>query len=423
MVITLAIALLGLLCSGDAALGQELPRARPADVGLSAAALERIAPALQQYADSTQLPAILAVVARHGKIAYVTAVGARNPEKAPSMNLDAVYRIYSMTKPIVSAAVVQLYEHGKIRLDDPVAKYIPAFAQVRVFAGGSAARPELRNPDRPVTITDLLTHTAGLTYGLFGDTPVDSIYRRAGFSERLTLSQFADSIARLPLLYSPGTHWNYSYAIDVLGRVIEVASGVTLDRYLDSAIFKPLNMGSTAFHATPAMEGRLAPLYVRGRGGKVVQSSPALAAGYTAEGTMLSGGGGLLSTPADYLRFTQMLLNRGELDGHRVLERESAELMLRNHLPPAVATIDLSPAWTAGAKYGFGYGGAVRLDSNAAAPPSTGTFRWLGAAATFFSIDPEADLITLVWTQYMPFDEQLSLDARFQRLVYDAIVK
>lgn len=419
-VIALGLVLLTLFCAGDAALGQHLPSARPADVGLSVAALERIAPALEQHAESIRVPAILAVVARHGKIAYVTSVGAGNSEKPHSVDLDAVYGIYSMTKPIVSAAVMQLYERGKLRLDDPVAKYVPAFAQVTVFAGGSATQPELRDPDRPITITDLLTHTAGLTYGFFGETPVDSIYRQAGLSERLTTAQFVDSLAHLPLLYSPGTRWVYSYAIDVLGRVVEVASGVALDRYLDSAIFKPLNMRSTAFHATPAMMSRTMPVYARGSDGKVVQSSPPLAPRYTAAGKMLSGGGGLLSTPADYLRFAQMLLNGGELDGHRVLKRETVALMLQNHLPSAVAAADLVPLWTKG-RYGFGYGGAVRIDSSAADPSSVGTFRWAGAASTFFTIDPKADLIAMVWTQYVPVD--WSLDARFQQLVYTAIVK
>lgn len=415
-----ALGFLVLLGVGNIALGQPLPRARPADVGMSATVLERIAPALQRYADSTQLPGILAVVARHGKIVYVTSVGARNPENAQSVSLDAVYRIASMTKPIVSAAVMQLYERGKLRLDDPLAKYIPAFAHVKVFAGGSAAHPELRDPDRAITITDLLTHTAGLTYGFFGETPVDSIYREARLSERLTTAQFADSLAHLPLLSSPGTNWTYSLAIDVLGRVVEVVSGMTLDRYLDSAIFKPLDMRRTAFHATPAMMGHIVPVYERGSDGKLVQSSPPLAPRYTAAGKMLSGGGGLLSTPADYLRFAQMLLNRGELDGHRILKRETVDLMMRNHLPPAVAAIAISPAWTTG-KYGFGYGGAVRIDSGAADPASIGTFRWAGAVTTFFTIDPKADLIAMVWTQYAPID--WSLDARFQPLVYDAIVK
>ena len=412
--------LLVLVGRAATALGQSLPRARPADVGLSPTALERIAPMLQQHAESIHVPSILAVVVRHGKLAYITSVAAGGSENGQSPDLDAVYAIASMTKPIVSAAVMQLYERGRLRLDDPVAKYIPSFAGVKVFAGGSAAHPELKDPDRPVTIADLLTHTAGLTYGFFGETPVDSIYRSAGLSAELTTAQFVDSLAHLPLLFSPGTRWTYSFAIDVLGRVVEIASGLTLDRYLDSAIFVPLRMRATAFHATPAMMRHMMPTYGLDTDGRVVQLSPPLAPRYTAAGKMLSGGGGLLSTPADYLRFTQMLLNRGELDGHRVLKRETVDLMFQNHLPPSVAAITISPQWTT-ARYGFGYGGAVRIDSSTAGPGSVGMFRWAGAASTFFTIDPKTDVIAMVWTQYMPVD--WSLDARFQQLVYDAVIK
>src|SRR5207253_1499801 len=238
-----------------AAPAQGLPRARPADVGLSGAALERIAAALQSYVDSGRLPGLLAVVARHGKLAYVTAVGPMDAAQHRAMSPDAVFRIFSMTKPITSAAVLQLYEQGKLRLDDPVSKYIPAFATVKVYAGGSAAQPTVRDPDRPITIADLLTHTAGLTYGFFGNTPVDSIYRRANLGNpRWTNAELSDSLARLPLLFSPGSAWNYSFAIDVLGRVVEVVSGMPLDRYLESGIFRPLGMRNTGFRATPGMD-------------------------------------------------------------------------------------------------------------------------------------------------------------------------
>src|SRR2546426_7669166 len=207
-------------------IAQGLPRARPEDVGLSAAALERIATTLQSYVDSGKSPGVLAVVARHGKLAYLASVGWMDVEHQRAMSSDAVFRIYSLTKPIASAAVMQLYERGKLRLDDPVSKYIPAFAGVKVYAGGGAATPVLRDPDRPVTVADLLTHTAGLTYGVFDSTAVDTIYRRAGlYNPRWTTGQLADSLARLPLVFSPGSKWNYSYATDVLGRVVEVEIG------------------------------------------------------------------------------------------------------------------------------------------------------------------------------------------------------
>jgi len=407
--------------SPAAALTQGLPRARPADVGLSVAALERIAPALQAYVDSGKLPGLLAVVARHGKLAYVASVGSMDMEHRHPMEPDAVFRLFSMTKPITSTAVMQLYEHGKLRLDDPVSKYIPAFAGVKVYAGGSAAQPVLRDPDRPVTVADLLTHTAGLTYGVFDSTAVDTIYRRAGlYNPRWTTGQLADSLARLPLVFSPGSKWNYSYATDVLGRVVEVVSGTTLDRYLDSALFRPLAMRMTAFHATQAMDGHIMPAYSRGADGKLQAMSPLLWPEYTAEGRLLSGGGGLLSTAGDYLRFAQMLLNGGELDGQRVLKRETVALMLQNHLPPGLTPITITRDWPPG-RSGFGYGGAVRVDSNSAVPGSPGMFRWAGYGTTFFWIDPKADLIAMVWTQYLPVTEHWSLDSQFQRLVYAAV--
>jgi CubicO group peptidase (beta-lactamase class C family) len=413
--------LLTLVTAGGSAVAQGggLPRARPAEVGLSAAALDRIAPALQAYSDSAQLPGVLAVVARHGRLAYVGSVGSLSGGKP--IELDQVFRIFSMTKPITSAAAMQLYESGKLRLDDPVSKYVPAFAQVRVYAGGSAAQPALREPDRAVRVSDLLTHTAGLTYGLFGNSPVDSIYMRAAlFGPGFSTASLVDSLAHLPLAFSPGSRWNYSFATDVLGRVVEVASGMRLDRYLDSALFQPLGMRTTGFHATPQMDGHITSVYARGPDGNVQAQTPLLMPDYAPNAQLLSGGGGLLSTPADYLRFAQMLLNRGELDGKRVLKRETVDLMLRNQLPQEMLPIPIAPGWPPG-RSGFSYAGAVRLDTDSAVPGSPGTFRWAGYGTTFFWIDPRADLIAMVWTQYMPVMEHWGLDSRIQQLVYRAI--
>jgi len=375
------------------AFAQGLPHARPADVGLIAAPLERIAGWLQATVDSGKLPGAVAVVARHGKVAYVASIGAMNP--------GAVFRIYSLTKPIASAAVMQLYERGKLRLDDPV----------------------LRDPDRPITIADLLTHTSGLTYGFIGNTPVDTIYRRANlFGPTWTIAQLSDSLAHLPLAFSPGTRWNYSFGIDVLGRVVEVVSGTTFDRYLDSAIFQPLGMQMTAFHATPAMEGHILPMYSRGTDGKLHEATPLLSPEFTAEGKVFSGGSGLLSTPDDYLRFAQMLLNRGQVNGRRILKAETVDLMMQNHLPPGLTPIHVTPDWPPGPS-GFGYGGAVRVEGDSAVPGTAGTFRWAGAAATFYWVDPKTDLIAMFWTQYMPIADMWSQDAKFQRLVYAAIAR
>jgi len=409
-------------------LAQGLPRARPEEVGLSESALKRIAPAFQAYVDSGKLPGFLALVARHGKLAYVASLGWMDVEHQRTMSSDAVFRIYSMTKPITSAAVLQLHERGALRLEDPVSTYIPAFAHVKVYAGGGAAMPVLQDPERPIALADLLTHTAGLTYGVLGNTPVDSIYLRArlfdlkegGPAPRLTLAQLSDSLARLPLKFSPGTRWEYGYATDVLARVVEVVSGMSFDRYLDSALFRPLDMTMTAFHVTPRMEGHLTTVYTRGPAGKLRPDSPFVSMKYTPEGRMLSGGGGLLSTVGDYLRFAQMLLNRGELDGHRVLKPETVDLMMQDHLPRGLTPLALFVYWPPG-KSGFGYGGAVRVDSDTAVPGSPGTFRWFGYATTFFWVDPKADLIAMLWTQYTPGPQMVSLDGQFQRLVYAAV--
>jgi CubicO group peptidase (beta-lactamase class C family) len=414
--------LLSLLLVGT--LSQGLPRARPADVGLSAAALDRIAPALRAHVDSGRFPGFIAAVARHGKLAYIASIGSADGGASRAPATDAVFRIFSMTKPITSVAVMQLIERGVLRLDDPVAKYIPAFAGVKVFSGGSAAQPQLKDPDRPVTIADLLTHTAGLTYGLFGTTPVDSIYTRAGlFDFDHTAAQLSDSLAHLPLMFSPGSKWNYSFAIDVLGRIVEVTSGQTLDRFLDSAVFRPLDMRMTGFHVTAAMQPHVIPMYERGPDGKLRPTTPLLQPGYTDSGKLLSGGGGLLSTPADYLRFAQMLLNGGELDGHRVLRRETVQLMLQNHLASGVYPIVAGPGWPPGHTT-FGYGGAVGLDVDSTVGGSPGMFRWAGYATTFFWIDPKTDLVAMLWTQFAPvMDAGFALDNQYQRLVYAAVTR
>jgi CubicO group peptidase (beta-lactamase class C family) len=389
---------------------------RPEDVGLSSAALERVAPGLRSYVDSGRVAGIAMAVARRGKLVYLETIGAMDVASGTPMRADAVFRIYSMTKPVTSVAIMQLHERGKLRLDDPVSKFIPAFANTKVYAGGPAASPTLRAPDRPITIADLLTHTSGLTYGAFGNSAVDSIYNRAGInSPAHTVAFFADSIAKLPLLYSPGTAWTYSLAIDVLGRVVEVASGKMFDRYLEEEIFAPLGMGMTSFHATPAMDGKITTVYSRTATG-LRAGAQLLGAGYRAGGKAFMGGQGLLSTIPDYLRFAQMLLNGGELDGRRILKKETVTLMMQNHLPPALTPLRTQPG------YGFGYGGAVRVEpSTAMFPESVGTFRWAGLASTFFWIDPRTDMVAMVWTQVTPTLGALQAD--FQRLVYATVTE
>jgi len=400
---------------------QGIPRARPTEVGLGDAELAQIAPFLQSWVDSGKAAGITAVIARHGKLAFRTSVGSLDAGRALPIAEDAVFRIYSMTKPIASVAVMQLVERGKLRVEDPVSKFIPSFATVKVYVGGGAAKPLLKAPARPVTIADLLTHTAGLTYGVFGQTPVDSIYRKTNMmNPAWTIREMSDSIAKLPLMFEPGSAFNYSLSIDVLGRIIEVVSGTTFDRYLESEIFAPLGMRSTAFHATPDMARRATAVFVRGPDGKLLAVKPLLGPEYLKTGTYLSGGAGLLSTIPDYLRFTQMLLNGGELDGHRILKRATVDLMMQNHIPTSAIPIFAEYPEPPG-RNGFGYGGSVRMDADPAMPGSVGTFRWSGYATTFFWIDRKADLIAMLWTQYIPESDIWSVDGQFQKLVYAAL--
>jgi CubicO group peptidase (beta-lactamase class C family) len=403
-----------------AARAQGLPAAQPEEIGLSPAALDRIAPTLQAYVDSGKLAGVVALIARHGKVGYAQVVGYADLETRTPMRLDNVFRMYSMTKPIIAAAILKLAEQGRLRLDDPVTMYVPAFSSTKVYAGGGSREPELRDPDRSIRIEHLLSHTAGLTYGAFGQTPVDSIYRRANLLDpSRTVQQFADSIARLPLLFSPGDAWNYSMAFDVLGAVIEVAANRPLDVYLAEEIFLPLGMLETAFRVTPVMEGRIPVLYSRGPNNGLRPAGQLIAAVYQPGSALLSGGGGLLSTPADYLRFGQMILNRGELDGRRILSSESVELMTGNHLPPALTPIESPMVGHSG--YGHGLGGAVLVDSaRAALPGSTGIFRWWGLMGTFFWVDPRTDLVGMVWTQFST-GRVYPLEQEFQRLAYAAV--
>jgi CubicO group peptidase (beta-lactamase class C family) len=395
-------------------LAQGLPPAAPEDVGLSSAALARLEPAVRAYVDSGKLGGVLVAVARHGRVAYLRTVGRADLARGTPLAPDAVFRIYSMTKPVTAVAALQLVERGKLRLDDPVSAYVPAFAGVRVYAGGPAARPATRAPARPVTVRDLFAHTSGLAYG-FGSTPSDSLVRAFGLSRgSRTLAEFADSLARIPLAFAPGERWSYSPGLDVLGRVVEVVDGRPFDRYLDEEVFRPLGMRSTAFRLTPALRARLATVYERGADGRL-RPAERLPAGdnYDPGARFVCGGCGLVSTAGDYLRFAQMLLNGGTLDGARLLRPETVALMRRNVLTPA-----LLPT---GPDDGFGLGVAVQVDSATADDPSApGTFGWAGIANTFFWVDPRNGLIGMVWTQHLPFGAY-PLHKEVERLVYAAL--
>ena len=399
---------------------QGLPTARPEDVGLSSAALDRIPAALQRYIDSSKMAGAVVAVSRHGKLAYIRAIGKMDVESAKPMRTDAIFRIQSMTKPIVSVAVMRLVERNQLSLDDPVAKYIPGFASTVAYASGPASAPIFKKPESVMTIRDLLRHTSGITYGIFSETTADSITRgRPAFGATFTLEQAVDSLTRLPLAFSPGTKWSYGYSIDVLGRVVEVVSHKTLDRFLDDEILRPLKMTETAHHARPEWEARIPWLYAV-TATELRKPATLLGPQYLPTGKLLGGGGGLLSTANDYLRFGQMFLNGGELDGIRILKRETIAMMTRNQLPASVPLIENSLLLVSPG-YGFGFGFAVLVDSaKSGLPGNAGIYRWWGINNTYFWIDPKADMIAMVLTQLSP-GRPIPLEQDFQRLVYAAL--
>jgi len=394
--------------------------APPGALGLSPAALASIAPALRPFVDSGKVPGIYAVIARHGRIGYERTFGWMDVERRQPMRRDAIFHIYSMTKPVVAVGILRLVEDGKLGLDDPVSKYIPAFAAVKVFAGGSADAPVLRDPDSPITVRQLLNHTSGLGYGLTAG-PADTIFTRARlYDASRTLQQFTDSLARIPLLFSPGTRWSYSSGLDVAGRVIEVASGETLDRFLDEQIFRPLGMRDTGFRVRPGTRARIATVYSHGPDGALRPGrGGGLMAMFEPEARFLWGSGGLLSTPDDYLRFAQMLLNGGSFGGRRILRPETVALMTHNTLQPSLTPVSGGPLPDDG--YGFGLAVAVLVNSTLARRPGPpGIFRWSGYLGTYFWVDPANDLVAMVWTQLSP-GSAFPLEATFQKLVYAAL--
>ena len=392
-----------------------LPMAAPGEVGMSAEGLSRILPAMQAYIDDGRLAGVMTMVARQGQVVHWDAVGMRTLDAGDPLEPDDIFRIYSMTKPLTSVSVMALVEAGKIALDDPLSKFIPEFGEVTVLTADGDRVP----PNGPITIQHLLTHTSGLTYGLFGDTPVDRLYNESGvFFTAQGLDNFATGVAQLPLLAHPGDRWNYSVSTDILGRVIEVASGQSFDAFVQSRILDPLEMTDTGFQVPPDKRDRFTANYTRADGALQVTDSPTDGL-YTRPPGWLSGGGGLASTASDYIRFAQMLLQEGQLDDVQILAADTVRTMRTNHLPDALVPIAisnyLSPA------YGFGLGFAVAVDEDASPEPdNNGVFRWAGAANTFFWIDPEAELIGMVWMQFGAF-AAYEIEREFQTLVYESL--
>jgi CubicO group peptidase (beta-lactamase class C family) len=403
-----------------------------AEVGLDQGRLDRIGKHFTRYVDTGRLPGWLITVSRHGKLAYVATHGQRDVEAGLPVEPDTLWRIYSMTKPITSVAAMMLYEEGGFQLTDPVSRYIPSFAQARVFTGGSDIAFTTEPVTEPMRIWHLLTHTSGLTYGFHRSHPVDAIYRARGFewgSPRDTdLAGICDLFADMPLLFQPGSEWNYSVSTDVLGRLVEVVSGQSLSEFFAERIFRPLGMTDSAFWAGPEEASRLAALYNR-MDGKLTRID-AMGKAALREPAYLSGGGGLVSTAADYHRFTEMLLHRpdspaGELDGARLLSPRTVAYMTLNHLPGNADLDSFGRPLYAESVFqgvGFGLGFAVQLDPAASKTLcSAGEFNWGGAASTTFWVDPAEQLTVSFFTQFMP-SSTYPIRPQLRQLVYQALV-
>jgi CubicO group peptidase (beta-lactamase class C family) len=398
----------------------------PAAAGFDAERLGRIDRHFDSYVEDGKLAGWLALVARDGRVVHAGKGGLRDIDRGLAVEDDTVWRIYSMTKPITSVAAMMLYEEGAFELKDPVANWIPSFADARVWSAGTAVKPVTVAVREPVRMWHLLTHTSGLSYGFHHAHPVDALYRAHGFEfgfpRDMSLQEVCDAWAELPLLFEPGSEWNYSHSTDVLGRVVEVISGRTLEEFFAERIFGPLGMTDTSFG--PADPDRLAEAYMRDPAtGRPVVSPLGRAA--LAKPTAFSGGGGLVGTAADYHRFSRMLLNGGELDGVRLLGSRTLRYMASNHLP---GRADLEAfgrplfAEVSFAGVGFGLGFAVNQDAVAQKVLSTpGEFNWGGLASTAFWVDPVERVTAQFFTQMIP-SSTYPIRTQFRQLVYQALV-
>ena len=369
-----------------------LPQAKPQSLGLSPVRLQKLSDAFKRDIDKGTIPGVTIMVARRGQIGWFEALGRQNPEGAAPMAHNSIFRIFSMTKPIVSVGIVMLLEDGYLQLNDPVAKYIPEFADQKVGVENNG-KLDLVPLARPMTVQDLLRHTSGITYDHTGNSLVQQLYKETRLrSRKISNAEHAALVASLPLICQPGAEWNYSRSTDILGRIIEVVSGKSLSAFLTERILAPLQMTETAFHTSPENTDRLAePFAADPWTGEKVQLFNMLE-----QPVMESGGGGLVSTPMDYARFCQMLLGGGTLDGMRIIGRKTLQLMASDHLGPKVK-VD-SPMLPAGHSFGLGF--AVRTHQGMAPfAGSVGQFYWSGVAGTFFWIDPKEELFTVFMSQ------------------------
>jgi CubicO group peptidase (beta-lactamase class C family) len=397
----------------------------PEEVGFSSERLRRVNSVMQGYVDSGRLAGTVTLLAREGQVFHFEHRGVAEVQSGRPMDLDTIFRIYSMTKPITSVAVMMLYEEGNFHLDDPVAKFIPELDGLKVCTGMGQAGPTLVDQESPITVRHLLTHTAGLSYGFLQDTPVDEMYKQADLrNPDSTLKEMIGKLGQLPLAYHPGAVWRYSFATDVLGYLVEVVSGAPFDRFLKERIIEPLGMEDTDFYVPEHKLDRLAAVYGPGQESGIQELHGPLVDSIRRSRTMFFGGQGLVSTASDYLRFCQMMLNGGVLNGTRLLAPKTVDLMTMNHLPDALLPFSVNASLAEDTKgCGFGLGFKVVADlAQRGIPGSEGAYSWGGAASTAFWVDPDEELIAILMTQFMP-SGQYPIRREFQVATYQALVE
>jgi len=405
----------------------DLAPTRPESVGFSSERLERLHALMQKAVDQKEIAGIVTILARHGKVIDYRTYGQSDIASGKPIGKDAIFRDFSMTKPVTGVAMMILYEEGKWQPSDPIAKFIPQFANLKVFKGTDAnGRVILTDPDHAPTMRELMSHTAGFSYGFFGDTPVDKMYRDAKLFDSKDLHEFIEKLAKIPLLYQPGKGWTYSVSMDVEGYIVEKLSGQSLPDFMRDHIYAPLGMRDAGFFVPAEKRNRFVTLYRTGPAGELVADPPGsgMANGYSEQPTMASGGGGMVSTAEDYYRFAQMLAYGGELDGKRVLAPATVRLMTTNHVPAELLTgqygIGLQQMRPG---LGYGYNCAVAFDpTEANLPDGKGTFYWDGAAGTWFWVDPTNDVVFVGMIQRMLGPASPNLEFESRATVYQALV-
>ena len=391
---------------------REIPQVTPVRAGLSETKLAEVDHFMEHAVADQKIAGGIVIISHSGKIGFFHAYGLMDREAKKPMSPDTIFRIYSMSKAITTAAALTLYDTGKIGLDDPVSKYIPSFANLQV-----AATNGLRSPAKPVTVRDLMLHTSGFTYGTGPDALKES-YSRLKPMESANLAEMVEKLSQVPLACDPGTDWTYGVGIDVLGRVIEVVSGESLEVFLEKTIFKPLDMTDTAFSVPPEKIGRFAANYSWTNGLTVIDAPSE--SKYAQKVTFFSGGGGLVSTARDYMRFLAMIERDGTLDGHRILRAGTVKLMTSNQLPEKAFPIYFGKEKRPGT--GFGLGFSVRTEITSWDPAGhVGEYGWGGAASTHYWISPADHLIVVTFEQIMPYEWDTEFGTK--KIIYDAIRK